>query len=141
MLTPSMLTLDRSTLFYWTLYSDQERKRKRDDGDDDEIVSWVNKIPSNARPVSRARSRAPKSSRSSRQTRSSCTKSVARIPSLTNGSMEVSVATDDTKATTGHKADAPAKVKADPGDSSKYEIQGKEAVKVRSFFSISLQHK
>jgi hypothetical protein len=142
-----MLTLDRSTLFYWTLHSDLDsKKRKHDDGDgdDDEILRWANKIPSDAKPASRATSRRTPTSRSGRTTtrKSSSTlaKSIAATPSLTTGSSAPSVLTDNVRITS-HVAEAPppANAKAEPvdfGRSGDDETHGK-AVRAKvcpSFF-------
>ena len=50
-LTSNMLTLDPTTLFYWTLSDLPPKKMKYS------IKSWVKSIPSNAKPASRTASR------------------------------------------------------------------------------------
>jgi hypothetical protein len=47
-----MLTLDQSTLFYWTLSDSNIKKRKYGRA----INNWASAIPSNAKPVSHAAS-------------------------------------------------------------------------------------
>jgi hypothetical protein len=67
-----MLTLDRSTLFYWNLTSFPPTKHYSASVD-----SWAKSIPVNAKPPSQAPSRAP-TARS--------TTTINTVPSLTNAS-------------------------------------------------------
>jgi hypothetical protein len=111
-----MLTLDPSTLFYWTLYSDSNKKQKCDDGD--RIVNWAIKIPRNARPASRLASHGAPSSRSGPATtgrKSSSSRPTSVVPSLTAGSTAPSVLTENIKITS-HVAEGPSTVKAEPAD-------------------------
>ena len=90
---PSFLTLDESTLFYWTLsdsYLDKKRKHSS------VISEWASTIPSNAKPPSQAPSHVI-------ATTSSRPKSI--VPSLTSGSSRSSapsVLTNDVRIV-GHR--------------------------------------
>jgi hypothetical protein len=105
-----MLTLDQSTLFYWTL-SDKKQKHGR------AINDWASAIPSNAKPVSCAASQvAHPPSQMARKPSSSC--SILPLPSLTSGtsgSTAPSVLTNNVRIVS-HVAPAPAKVKPKPID-------------------------
>jgi hypothetical protein len=123
---PSFLTLDQSTLFYWTLsdsYLDKKRKHSS------AINDWASAIPSNAKPASRALSHVT-------ATTSSYPKSI--VPSLTSGSSRSSapsVLTNNVRVVS-HGALDSAKVKAEPvpditifsdgGLSDADEIKGEE---------------
>jgi hypothetical protein len=123
---PSLLTLDQSTLFYWTLsdsYLDKKRKHSS------VISEWASAIPGNAKPASQAPSQVT-------ATTSSRPKSI--VPSLTNGSSRSSapsVLTNNVRIVS-HGAPNSAKVKAEPtpditifsdgGLSDADEIKGEE---------------
>jgi hypothetical protein len=86
----SLLTLDQSTLFYWTL-SDKKRQHASS------IKKWALDVPATVKPTSKAPSNAD-------------------IPQLTNGtscSSAPSVLTDHVKIIS-HRALDPVKVKAEP---------------------------
>jgi len=105
-----MLTLDQSTLFYWTL-SDKKWKHGR------AINDWASAIPSNAKPVSRATSQVSCAPRQmAHKPSSSC--SILPLPSLTSGtsgSTAPSILTKNVQIVS-HVALAPAKVKPEPID-------------------------
>ena len=97
-----MLTLDQSTLFYWTFSDSNAKKRKH------AIDEWAATIPNNAKPASRAPSQTT--------TRSHKSRSNSALPSLTSGTSRLtapSVLTNNIKIVT-HPALAPVKVKAEP---------------------------
>src|ERR1700722_10262491 len=98
----SLLTLDQSTLFYWTL-SDLSKKRKHKD-----VIEWAAKIPGDVKPASHASSHIAACSHAGR--------SKSGVPSLTAGtsrSSAPSVLTDGVKIFSSGMADS-AKVKAEP---------------------------
>jgi hypothetical protein len=97
-----MLTLDQSTLFYWTLSDTFLQKRQYKDA----IKEWASEIPASAKPVSQAPSRTT-------QTKSITRRSV--VPSLTSGtsrSSAPSVLTNDVRIV-GHRT-RPSSVKVKP---------------------------
>jgi hypothetical protein len=105
-----MLTLDQSTLFYWTL-SDKKRKHGH------VINDWASAIPSNAKPVSRAASQVSRAP-SQMARKPSSSRSILPLPSLTSGtsgSTAPSVLTNNVRIVS-HVAPAPAKVKPEPID-------------------------
>jgi len=124
---PSFLTLDESTLFYWTLsdsYLDKKRKHSS------VISEWASTIPSNAKPPSQAPSHVI-------ATTSSRPKSI--VPSLTSGSSRSSapsVLTNNVRIVSHGALLNSAKVKAEPtpditifsdgGLSDADEIKGEE---------------
>jgi hypothetical protein len=93
-----MLTLDQSTLFYWTLSDTSLQKRRYKDA----IKEWASDIPDSAKPVSRAPSRTT-------QTKSIAGRSA--VPSLTSGTSRSSAPSVLTNDIT--RPDA-VKVKAEP---------------------------
>jgi hypothetical protein len=103
------LTLDQSTLFYWTLSDSNDKKRKHG-----RIVSeWASRCPSKAKPTSRA------SSQTIIMTckfSSSCSNSILPIPLLTNISNSTAppsvLAKNIRVVSRMAPASAPAKVKA-----------------------------
>jgi hypothetical protein len=105
-----MLTLDQSTLFYWTLSDLNVKKRKHGRA----INDWASAIPSNAKPTSRATSQVSRAP--SQMARNS--RSILPPPSLTSGtsgSTAPSVLTNNVRIIS-HMAPASAKVKPEPID-------------------------
>ena len=116
-----LLTLDQSTLFYWTLSDASQKKRKHSS----KINEWAATIPATAKPTFQA-------------PRSTSSHSKSDIPSLTSGasrSSAPSVLTDNVKIIS-YRASNPVKVKAEPvpelsmyddgGLSDNDEIRGEE---------------
>ena len=68
----SLLTLDESTLFFWTLSDSSSSNKRKSEGE--EINNWAAKVPRNAAPSSHTRSNATVPSISRRS-----------VPSLTSG--------------------------------------------------------
>ena len=105
-----MLTLNQSTLFYWTLSDLNVKKRKHGRA----INDWASAIPSNAKPASHATSqvsRAPSQMAHNRR-------SILPPPSLTSGtsgSTAPSVLTNNVRIVS-HMAPASAKVIPEPID-------------------------
>ena len=99
----SLLTLDQSTLFYWTL-SDSSKKRKHRD-----VVDWAAEIPGNVKPASRA------SSHITARSHIAASRSKSGVSSLTAGtsrSSAPSVLTDGISIVSRGMTDS-AKVKAE----------------------------
>jgi hypothetical protein len=97
-----MLTLDQSTLFYWTFSDSNAKKRKH------MINEWAATIPNNAKPASPAPIQTTTQSHKSH--------SNSALPSLTSSTSRLtapSVLTNNIKIVT-HPALAPVKVKAEP---------------------------
>ena len=116
-----LLTLDQSTLFYWTL-SDASRKQRKHSS---AINEWAAAIPATAKPTVQV-------------PRSTSSRAKSDIPSLTSGasrSSAPSVLTDNVKIIS-HRASNLVKVKAEPvpelsiyddgGLSDSDEIRGEE---------------
>ena len=100
----SLLTLDQSTLFYWTL-SDSSKKRKHRD-----VVDWAAEIPGNAKPASRA------SSHIAARSHIAASRSKSGVPSLTAGtsrSSAPSVLTNGVRIIVSRGMTDSAKVKAE----------------------------
>jgi hypothetical protein len=109
-----MLTLDTTTLFYWTLRDPPSKKIKYS------IESWVKKIPSNIKPTSHASSLA-NSAKTGKSKRSG--KSVGSAPALTSASSRAdscSVLTNEITITSTHH-DVPVKVKRDSNSIRLYD--------------------
>jgi hypothetical protein len=104
----SLLTLDQSTLFYWTL-SDSYLKNRRPNSTT--IKEWVSALPSSAEPVSRAPSHI-----TGRTNKSHSSHSKSVIPSLTSGTSRSSAPSILTNNITivSHAALNSVKVKAEP---------------------------
>ena len=95
----SLLMLDRSTLFYWTLSDTATSQKKRKHAF--AIQEWALTVPATAKPTSKAPSSLAKSN----------------VPSLTSGtsrSSAPSVLTDNVKITSHRQALDSVKVKAEP---------------------------
>jgi hypothetical protein len=92
-----MLTLDHSTLFYWTLSDTSHNKRKCCST----IKAWASALPTNSYPISQVTSKSISS----------------HIPSLTDASHSSapSILTDDVKIITHQPASDLVKVKPEPG--------------------------
>ena len=116
-----LLTLDQSTLFYWTLSDASQKKQKHSS----KINEWAATIPATAKPTFQA-------------PRSTSSHAKSGIPSLMSGashSLAPSVLTDDVKIIS-YWASNPVKVKAEPvpelsmyddgGLSDNDEIRGEE---------------
>ena len=108
-----MLTLDQSTLLYWTL-SDLNVK-KQEHGCT--INDWAVAISSNAKPASCAASQAScapnQTTMATCKSNSICSGSILPLSSLTNGTSVLSVLTNNIKIVS-HMALEPGKVKAEP---------------------------
>ena len=112
----SLLTLDHSTLFYWTLSNDSCKKRKHSSA----INDWASAIPTSAKPSSQAQ-------------KSTSSRAKSGLPSLTSGasrSSAPSVLTQNVKIITGHIKAEPAPdvhtMYYDSGLSDNDEMRGEE---------------
>ena len=104
LLTAIMLTLDPTTLFYWTISLDPAPKKMKYS-----VEAWAKSIPSNAKPASRA----PSQANSTKTGKSSTMKHYSfTAPALTSGTSSRSVASVLTSAVT--ITSGPVKIKQDP---------------------------
>ena len=115
----SLLTLDQSTLFYWTLSDVPPKKGLA-------INKWASAIPSRSRSMLQG----PKST-------SSCTRSIPSLTGSASHSSAPSILTDNIKVISHHSSDQVAKVESqanlpsfqvsdDGGLSDSNELNGKE---------------
>jgi hypothetical protein len=98
-----MLTLDPTTLFYWTLSDPPPKKMKYS------VESWAKSIPSNAKPASRTASQA-NSVKTGKSTTNGCG---STAPVLTSASLRPASSVL-TSAITITSAQVPVKIKQDP---------------------------
>jgi hypothetical protein len=94
-----LLTLDQSTLFYWTLSDASQKKRKHSS----KINEWAAAIPATAKPTFRA----------PRSTSSRAKSDISSYTSSARRSSAPSVLTDNVKIIS-YRASSPVKVKAEP---------------------------
>jgi hypothetical protein len=115
-LTSIMLTLDTTTLFYWTLSDPPSKKIKYS------IESWAKTIPSNIKPASRVPSLA-NSAKTGKSSINRSGESARSAPALTSASSRAdscSVLTSEITITSAHH-DVPVKVKQDSNSVRLYD--------------------
>ena len=105
-----MLTLNPTTLFYWTLSDPPAKKMKYS------VESWAKSIPSNAKPASRPTSQA----NSVKTGKSSTNRYGSTAPALTSASSRAASSVL-TSAITITSAQDPAKIKQDPDSIYMYD--------------------
>jgi hypothetical protein len=107
-----MLTLDPTTLFYWTISDPPPKKMKYS------IEFWAKSIPSNTKPASRA----PSQANSAKMGKSSSTnRHGSTAPALTSATFCSAASSVLTSAITITSAHVPVKIKQDPDSIYTYD--------------------